>query len=378
MAADVVVVGGGVIGLSIAYRLAAQGVGVTVIDRREVGREASWAGAGLIPAHVERVDVNPTAALRSWSATLYPEWSAALLDETGVDNGFRRTGGVDVALTDEDEAELTTMAGRWRAECVVFERLAPADLRTVEPALGPDVRAAVFLPDRAQIRNPWHLRALEAAVLRFGGRVLTGRPARGFDTLQGRVSAVRTDDGVIDCGAVVVAAGAWSSGLLDGLGVDAPTPPLKGQIVLMRTKIRMLRRIVEHRSNYLVPREDGRVLVGATQEDAGFDTTTHAEAERDLVRLARMLCPVLETADVERSWAGLRPGSIDSRPYLGPIPGYDNAFVATGHKRSGLQLSTGTAEAIADLILGRAPRLDLSAFRLGREPAAADREGFRS
>jgi glycine oxidase len=174
-----------------------------------------------------------------------------------------------------------------------------------------------------------------------------------------------------------MAAGAWSGLLLGGLGVHAPTPPSKGQIVLLKQEGPFLRRIVEHGKNYLVPRQDGRVLVGATEEDAGFDTRSTASAVRDLLNEAIWLCPALATAEVEASWAGLRPGSVDTRPYIGPAPGYRNLIVATGHKRAGLQLSPATAELVADLVLGRTPRMDLSPFRVDRQPDTAD-DTFRS
>lgn len=379
MTSDVVIVGGGVIGLSVAYRLARDGVAATVLDRREVGREASWAGAGLIPPNTVRVRTNPTVDLRSWSAVLYPEWSAALRDETGIDNGYRRTGGVDVAWTEAEALDLRSAAGRWRAEGVVFECLAPGDFTRVEPALGPGLRAAYFLPDRAQVRNPRHLRALAAAAAARGAVFRPGEPVVGFETAGGRVTAVHTAAGPVACGTLVLAAGAWTGGLLDGLGVRAPTPPLKGQIVLLRSDRPLLRRIVEHGKKYLVPRDDGRILVGATEEDAGFDTRATPRGVRDLLDEALRLCPVLATAEVESAWAGLRPGSLDSRPYIGSVPGYANAFAATGHKRAGLQLSTATAEVVADLVIGRPPRVDLAPFRLDREPASGDDdEAFRS
>jgi glycine oxidase len=378
MTRDVVIVGGGVIGLSIAYRLACEGVSATVLDRGEVGREASWAGAGLIPANTERLRTNPTIELRSWSATLYPEWSAALREQTGIDNGYRRTGGVDVGWTVEEENDLKSMAGRWRSEGIVFERLAPADVSRVEPALHHNIRVAYFLPDRAQVRNPWHLRALAVASVMRGAVLRPGLGALGFETRGGCVTAVRTSEGPLACGAAVVAAGPWSAGLLDGLGVDAPTPPVKGQIVLLKGDRPLLRRIVEHGSNYLVPREDGRVLIGATEEDAGFDTRPTPLGVRDLLDEALRLCPVLAEAEVERAWAGLRPGSFDTKPYLGAVPGYANAFVATGHKRAGIQLAPATAEVTLDLVLGRTPRIDLGSFRIGREPASGADDAFRS
>ncbi len=378
MTGDVVIVGGGVMGLSAAYRLACEGVAATVLDRGELGREASWAGAGLIPANIQRLRTSATADLRSWSAVLYPEWSAALREETGIDNGYRRTGGVDVGFTAEEDRDLRSMAGRWRTEGVVYERLAPGDFARVEPALSAALRVAYFLPDRAQIRNPWHLRALAAAASRRGVRFRPVEGVTGFETSGGRIRAVETARGAIPCGTVVLTAGAWTGGLLDGLGVHAPTPPLKGQIVLLRGDRSLLRRIVEHGKNYLVPREDGRVLIGATEEDVGFDTRPTPDGVRDLLAEAVRLCPSLAGAAVEKSWAGLRPGSLDTRPYIGPVPGLSNAFVAAGHKRAGLQLSPATAELVADLVLGRTPRIDLTPFRIGREPARAEDDVFRS
>jgi glycine oxidase len=378
MASDVVIIGGGVIGLSIAYRLGAEGVAATVLDRRELGREASWAGAGLIPANTERLRTSPTVELRSWSAALWPEWSAALRSETGIDNGYRRTGGVDVAFSDQEEHDLKAMAGRWRTEGIVFERLAPADFHRVEPALGPDLRAVYFLPDRAQVRNPWHLRALALAASQRGTILRPGQGVLGFESVGDRVTSLRTTEGSLPCGIVVIAAGAWSGGLLDGLGVLAPTPPVKGQIVLLRSDRPLLRRIVEHGARYLVPREDGRLLVGATEEDAGFDTRATPGGVRDLLDEALRLCPGLAAAEVERAWAGLRPGSFDTRPYLGVVPGFRNVYVATGHKRAGLQLSPATAEVLTDLVLGRPPQVDLSGYHIGRAPAGVEGDVFRS
>ena len=375
---DIIIVGGGVIGLSIAYVLAREGVLTTVLDRRDFGREASWAGAGLIPPYTERLTIHPTVELRSWSALLYPEWSAALKEETGIDNGYRRTGGVDVAWTADEENSLRTAAGRWRIEKIVSERIAPGDFGRVEPALNPALRVAYFLPDRAQIRNPRHLRALSMAGAKRGAVFRPGEPVVGFEASASRVTAVRTALGRHPCGGVVVAAGPWSAELLMTLGVQVPTPPLKGQIVLLRNDRPLLRRIVEHGKNYLVPRDDGRILVGATEEDVGFDIRTTSVGVRDLLDEALRLCPSLAGATVEAAWAGLRPGSIDTKPYLGPASGYENLIVATGHKRAGLQLSPASAEVIADLVLGRPPRIDLSPFRIGREPEPLDESAFRS
>ena len=161
-------------------------------------------------------------------------------------------------------------------------------------------------------------------------------------------------------------------------GVELATPPLKGQVVLFRSDRPLLRRIIERGKNYLVPRDDGRILMGATEEDAGFDTRSTPRAIRDLIDEALLLCPGLATAEVERCWAGLRPGSIDTRPYIGRVPGFSNLIVATGHKRAGIQLAPGTAELVTDLIFGREPGINLAPFAPNRAASPADDIAFRS
>jgi glycine oxidase len=375
---DVVIVGGGVIGLSIAYALAREGLRPTVLERRELGREASWAGAGLIPPEAEHAAQSPSLALRSWSARLYPDWSAALREETGIDTGYRRSGGVDVALTDQEEQSLRATAGRWRVEGIAYERLSSHDYARVEPALNPQLKAVYYLPDRAQVRNPRLLRALMVAISRRGGRLEPWHGVEGFDVQGDRMTRVRTTQGNLPCGNVVMAAGAWSGPLLESIGVHAATPPVKGQIVLLRGDRPLIHRIVEHGRNYLVPRDDGRILVGATEENVGFDTRPTAPGFRDLLACALRLCPVLRQAEVEATWAGLRPGSFDAKPYIGMAPGFQNMIVATGHKRAGLQLAPATALIVADLLQDRPPHLDIGPFRIGREPDMAEDESFRS
>ena len=376
---EIVIVGGGVIGLSIAYALAREGVRSTLLDKTEVGRGASWAGAGLIPSPATRTSKSPMVELRNWSTRLYPEWSQALRDETGIDNGFRRCGGLDVAFTLEEENEVKTSAGRWRVEGIHYERLTPAALRQVEPELTSDLRAAWFLPDRSQIRNPRHLRALATACEQRGVTLRPDVEVLEIEHSGTHVQSLKTSIGTMHVGSVIIAAGAWTGQLLSGLGINVPTPPLRGQMLLFQSPEgrRLLTHVVEWGKNYLVPRDDGRILVGATEEDVGFDSGTTDQGQTYLMGLALKLCPALAEAKLERAWSGLRPGSKDTRPYLGLAPQMTNLYVASGHKRAGLQLSPATAEAMTDLVLGRPPRIDLSAFRLDRE-GQVDEVSFRS
>ena len=375
---DVAVVGGGVIGLSIAYELACRGVASAVLDAGPMGRQASWAGAGIIAPGATLPVALPAARLRTLAAALHPGWSARLREETGIDNGYRRCGGVDVALTAAEDGALRGQAGRWRIEGIAFERLEPGDVGRVEPTLTADLSSAYYLPDRAQIRNPRHLRALVAACEGRGVGLLEGRGATGFVVDGGSITAVETTRGPIACGSVVVAAGAWSGPLLGRAGVDLDTRPVRGQLLLLDAGGSSPSRVLEHRLRYLVPRGDGLILVGSTEEDVGFDARTTPEALDALRAEAIRLCPGLAGARVERSWAGLRPGSPDGRPTIGRAPGLANLVVATGHRRSGLQLSTATASLVADLLTDTPTPIDLRAFGVEREPRASGQDVFRS
>jgi len=361
-ATDVVVVGGGVIGLSIAYTLAKRGIQVTVVDRHEMGRGASWAGAGLLAPFKTRNTSSPMLDLRSWSAVLYREWSAELKERTGLENGYRVTGSIEIAIDPREVQEIKTAAGRWRVEGIRFEPLDPADLHSLEPALNPACRQAFLIPDRAQIRNPWHLRALEEANRQMGVRLVPENQVLHLYCQGGRVEAIETVGGRYPCGQVVLAAGAWTSALLREVFTTLPTPPLKGQMVLYRADRTILNRIIERGKIYLVPRTDRHILVGATEEETGFDQQTTSEGQQTLVEQVGLICPALAGFQIEQSWAGLRPGSIDTRPYIGPVPGFENLLVATGHKRAGLQLAPATAEVMANLILGADPGIDLTPF----------------
>lgn len=377
---DVLIIGGGAIGLSIAYALSLEGVSCSVLDRGPLAREASWAGAGIISPGSRIASPLPLARLRTLSASTFPAWSASLFDETGVDNEYRVCGGLDVAFTPNEENNLRASAGRWRAEGIEFERLGPAELAAFEPCLSSSIRSAYFLPGRAQVRNPRHLRALASACFRRGVALHPHRVVLGFRTSGDRVVSVRTQAGELAASLVVVAAGAWSSSLLEETGLSVPTPPVKGQIVLLKREPGFLRRIVEHGRHYLVPRDDGQILVGATEENTGFDHVPTADGTRDLLELAFRLCPGLSDAPLASTWTGLRPGSRDTRPYIGPSPAHSNLLIATGHFRAGLQLSPGTALVVSDLVLGRPPRIDLDDFRPNRDDSStADADdSFRS
>lgn len=369
---DVAIIGGGIIGLTSALFLSRAGLSVVVYDRADLGREASWAGAGIIPPGNPDRAATPADTLRGIGSVRLPELSAELHALTGIDNGYRRCGGIEF-LTPEDE-EVTAV---WAAEGIPFERLTLADARKLEP-LGHVEGVPYLLPTCAQVRNPRHLRALTAGCERAGVRLHTNNGAEGWEFAGSRVAAVRLASGeCVRAGRFLLAAGAWSEPLLRALGHAPRVHPVKGQIALLRGE--SCSRVLMLGKRYIVPRGDGLTLVGSTEEpEAGFEKRTTPEGIEALLRFARHALPVLDSATLEASWAGLRPGSPDGLPFLGRVPGADNVFVATGHFRAGVQLSIGTAQALTELLTGRPPCVDLTAFALDREPNTGAKNAFRS
>jgi glycine oxidase len=332
---DVIVIGGGIVGLSVAYELAGDSLAVTLLERGEIGREASWAGAGILPPASWYVDHPALDAFALEADAAHAELSQRLLDETGIDDEYTRCGAV-YHQTPENAAYLSETFARWRS-------------------LGVEVVAqgsTYGVAAEAQVRNPRRLRALAAACAKRGVRLLTDAPVSGFDiAADGSIAAVRTPTETYRCGGVCLCAGAWTPELAELGYSHVPGRPVMGQMLLLRPE-KPLDRIVHRYPHYAAPRRDGLVLVGATVEEAGFDKQITESARTELLRAAAQIDPSLANATVMRHWAGLRPASADALPQIGLLPGYSNAWVASGHYRSGLQLAPPTARLVSAMIRG--------------------------
>jgi glycine oxidase len=358
---DVLIVGGGVIGLTTAYYLAGAGARVLVVDQGDFGLEASWAGAGILPPSNPLTARTPLDRLRALSTSLFPSLSADLRERTGIDNGYLRCGGLEFTSELDPSAEQ-----EWRGAGVVFEAIDTVGLRRLEPNVVASPGPVYHLPDLAQLRNPRHVKALLAACQSLGVRLRPGYPVHGFEHQDHRVTSVQTLSGRLHADQFLLTAGAWSDVLLGQLGWRPGIRPVRGQIALLRCETPLIHRVLLRGPRYVVPRADGRVLVGSTEEDVGFDKRTTARAIHDLLELAYGLVPGLADAPLERCWAGLRPGSLDGLPYLGQVPGWENVFVAAGHFRAGIQLSPGTGLVMKQLLLGEKVSMPLEAFGLER------------
>lgn len=365
---DVVVVGGGVIGLSIAYFLSKQGATVSVLDQGQPGQEASWAGAGMLPPGNLQGARSPSAQLRAFSCQRWNAFSRELRELTGLDNGFLESGGIELGFAGE-ESRLQAEEQDWQAEGVAVERLASSDLRRIEPAITPDVQTAYRLPGFCQVRNPRHLKTLIAACQLRNVRIISGAPVMQFETTgnqpgQQQILAAWTPTTRHAGGQFVVAGGAWTGGITRQLGIEIPVRPVRGQIVLLTAWPLPFHHVLNHGARYLVPRADGKILIGATEEEVGFDKRNTVAGVAGLLEFAQKLVPELTRAKVEQTWSGLRPGSPTGDPFLSRLPRFTNGYVAAGHFRAGLQLSPATGELMAELITTGKTSLNLEHFQI--------------
>jgi glycine oxidase len=350
----VLVVGGGAIGLLSARLLAGQGYEVSLLDKGDVGREASWAGGGIVsPLYPWRYGAAVTA-LAHWSQDYYPHLAEQLFEETAIDPEVHVTGLYWLDLDDEPLALAWAREQRRPLRSVAIEAV-----RAAVPPLGQGFARAIHMSDVANIRNPRLVRSLRAAVLGMPNvRLLEHRPVTGFIREGGRIRGVLSEQGEIRADRVVLAAGAWSAELLATLGVELPVEPVKGQMILFKCADDFLPSMVLAKGRYAIPRRDGHILVGSTLEYQGFDKTPTGEALASLKASAIELLPALEDAEVVGHWAGLRPGSPEGIPFIGPLPGHDGLWLNCGHFRNGLVLAPASCQLLADLMAGREPIID--------------------
>jgi glycine oxidase len=345
---DCVIIGGGVIGLATALELRRRGATVTVVERGTAGAEASWAGGGLL-LPLMPWDYEPAVTdLALHSAALYPEWTAMLAEMSGVDPEWRQSG----MLIAGDPG---IRAKQWCSEHNFPHAFVSA--RSKVPQLGVECEA-LWLPQVAQVRNPRLMRALAGAATRAGVEIREHTEALEFKIDDSSLVSLDTSRGVLQAGNYLVCAGAWSAAWLGVHAAGLPVKPMKGEMLLYRAQPGWLSAVVYDGRVYVIPRDDGHVLVGSTTEDRGFDKSLTPAARDRLAAQAQALLPELAQLPRIGHWAGLRPGSPKNLPIIARHPRFRNLYVNTGHFRYGITMAPASAQLCADLVIGgSAPQL---------------------
>jgi glycine oxidase len=361
---DCVVIGAGVIGCAVALRLRQAGLQVTLLERGAPGHEATWASAGMLSPQAEADGPGPALDFGMASRDLYPEFAEEIGRLSDVDVGYRQSGVIWLALTDEDEARLAQREAWQRRAGLPLERLDAQALHDAEPALTADLRFGLLFPGDHQVDARRLGEGLAEAVARAGVRVVSGSHARRLVVEHGRVTAVAGETETIVTPRAVLAAGAWSCEI-EGAGLPpGAVRPVRGQIVELDPAT-PIRRVVFTAVGYLVPKPRGRLLAGSTMEEAGFAKEVTVSGVRGILDAAHRIVPALATAPITDLWAGFRPMSVDGKPILGPGP-VEGLTFATGHGRKGVLHAPLTAAVVTDVVLGRAPRFDLAPFAHAR------------
>lgn len=350
---EVIVIGGGIIGCTLAYELQKRNLPTLLLEHGKIGREASWATAGIMGPPSAAALPPHRAALAEISHKRFPALLRSVEEDGGVPSSYLPVGKVLVART-EEEVELAHAQINWQVTHGIDATwIEPDQVRQIEPSIPHDILGAYYSADGGALTGHRWTESVAAAFRRIGGQIRERCPAVSILTDGERATGVDTPSGPISARIVVIAAGAWTRFLGPAIGRNLPLIPFKGQMigVLPESDTDRPRHVVGNiTGGYLVPRIDGSVAVGASLEDIGFDKRVTAFGLEYAMGLMQKLGPGLRNAEVISTWAGLRPGTADDTPLMGPVPGYEGLWVSSGHHRTGIQLAPGSAMLVADAI----------------------------
>ena len=359
--ADVVVIGGGIVGCSIAFALAKAAVRVCVLEQGGFGEESSAAAAGMLSGQHGVTNFGPRYHLHHEARELHATLAEELRDRTGLDVQFCRWGLLDLLFTPGEIRAADRCYTAQTQQGLRVERLSREETLRLEPALTPDLQGGIRFADEAHVHNGRLTIALAEAARRAGADLRGGEPAVALLRQGDRLVGVQTPSGTTPAETVVVANGAWSCPLVQTLGLTLPVRPMRGQMLAVRTVPRAVNQVIYGRHMYVVPRPDGETLIGATVEDVGFRKEVTLAGLEELVQAGRRIAPGIMHESVMRTWAGLRAGSPDGLPLVGPVDGLPGLVLAVGHYRNGILLGPLTGLLIKQLLVDgrRSPHLEL-------------------
>ena len=367
---DVVIVGGGIIGGSIAFELSRRNLRVAVLDRQELMHEASWAAAGMLSPAPDCPAAIPLVPLGRASLALYPQFLASIEESSNMRTGYCTDGALEVLFHGDAERELSTLVALHHGLGLACEPLRLEEAGEMEPALGRDARAAALLLDEASVDSRDLNAALLAAIKTAGVTLCPGVEAISLVKDGKRCAGVKTAGGAFSAGQVVMAAGCWTSRLPEAAPY-APTRPVRGQMAALRHTGKPIRHVLRSERGYIVPRDHAspqELVVGSTLENAGYEKCVTSGGLEQILRAVNELAPELAGAEILETWCGLRPGTPDQLPILGPTD-MEGLVMATGHYRNGILLAPVTAKLITEWIAERRTSLnweDFSPLRFAR------------
>lgn len=364
---DVLIIGAGIVGASCAWRLSQTGLSVKVLDRTAPGSEASQAALGVLTFH-GRPDMmpEPMRMLARMSRDYYPAIIDELEEAVGERVYYRQEGQLILGMNDDDMALLNETLRVNQAEGVELERTTPKEALMLEPNLNPEIAGALYSPHDGWVDNT----ALTQAIVRAArqvGAVFEQAEVDLIETSNGQIAGVRAGETHYESDWVVLAAGAWSGQIW-----NVPVKPRRGQAYSVEGSY--FRRVIHSPRAYIVPKGDTQTMLGATVEDVGFNASNTPDGLGSISTRAFEISPALETSTFVGAWAGLRPGTPDDLPIIGPAAEYPNLMIATGHFRNGILLAPITADLVRQIVMGDTPDLDLAPFSPGREALSARRE----
>jgi glycine oxidase len=368
---DVIIVGAGIIGMSIAWKLAQKKLQVLVLERNEAGREASYASAGMLAPYTEAEEDTPLLRLAIASREIYPAFLHEIESETGMSANYRDEGALFLSL-DEYETKALVSRFEWQRKMgFAVERLQGRELQSAEPSLSHSIQLALFYPGDHQLDNRAWLAVLQAALKKRGVEIRTGIPVQRLVHEGGRVVGVEAQGKRLSARVTVLAAGAWSPEIETGTGESIPVYPTRGQIVAVRSpqsgsaKQPLLRHTLRYEGGYVAVFPEGRLLLGGTMEDVGYSKTNTLEAMQRILARAIDFAPLIASCEFVEAWSGLRPNTRDHLPILGRSS-CEGLIYATGHFRNGILLTPITATAISELIVDGHTTVDLRPFSIER------------
>lgn len=357
---DVAIAGGGLIGGSIALELARAGLRVGLFDRQEPGKEASWAGAGILSPAPESSAMIPLVPLGKASVAIYPEFVREVEEISGQSAGYRPQGTLQALFSRDAREELSTVIALHHGLGLKAEPLSAEDARALEPSLSEDLEAAVLRPEEASVDNRALTQAVLEAARRNGVQLFPASGAEGIWREGSRCAGLHLKNEKVEAQWTVIAAGCFSANI-EGVAPYAPVRPAKGQMIAVRADNLKIERVLWSETIYLVPRNDGRILAGATVEYTGFEKGLTAGGLEKILAGAIELAPGLADARVEETWAGLRPDSPDHLPILGPTD-IEGLLIATGHFRGGILLTPITARLVREWVTQQRVSVDWDRF----------------